>query len=85
VAQHKAAVLDSLTLEKWVPYQEEHSLDVAVVYSAEWNILAALMENSYLESGHQCFFFLELLWVYEAGHFPCGWRGKWPQGKLVVY
>ena len=43
------------------------------------------MENSYLSSGHRCFFFLELLMVYEAGHFPCGWRGDWPDGKLIVY
>jgi hypothetical protein len=43
------------------------------------------MENAYLGSGHSCFFFLELLTVYEAGHFPCGWVGDWPRGKLVVY
>jgi hypothetical protein len=51
----------------------------------QWDILAALMEHAYLGSGHRCFFFLELLSVYEAGHFPCGWIGPWPQGKLVVY
>jgi hypothetical protein len=43
------------------------------------------MENSYLQSGHSAFFFLELLTVYESGHFPCGWQGEWPQGKLLVY
>lgn len=85
VAQHKAAVVNPLTAEWWEPYRQEHGLDIAVVHSVQWDILGALMENSYLGSGHRCFFFLELLWVYEAGHFPCGWRGKWPRGGLVVY
>jgi len=46
--------------------------------------LGALMGNSYLDTHHPAHFFLELLWVYEAGHFPCGWLGDWPSGKLIV-
>jgi hypothetical protein len=56
-----------------------------LIQGLRWDILGALMENSYLRSGHAAFFFLELLMVYEAGHFPCGWRGNWPQGELLVY
>jgi hypothetical protein len=43
------------------------------------------MENAYLDCNHNSFFFLELLTVYEAGHLPCGRRGRWPEGKLVVF
>jgi hypothetical protein len=85
VDKHKAAVVKKLTEEKWVPYQRRHGLEMAFVHSVQWDVLGALMENTYLGSGHQCFFFLELLSVYEAGHFPCGWRGEWPRGKLIVY
>jgi hypothetical protein len=85
VAAYKAGVIDPLTEQRLIPYQTRHGLDVAVVYSVQWDILSALMENSYLGGGHAAFFFLELLWVYEAGHFPCGWHGQWPQGSLVVY
>ena len=85
VAEHKAVVLNRLTEEKWIPYQQSHALDDVIVQCAQWDVLGALMENSYLSSEHRCFFFLELLSVYEAGHLPCGWRGEWPQGKLVVY
>jgi hypothetical protein len=85
VAEHKAGVLDRLTDEKWIPCQQSRGLDIAVVHSVQWDVLGALMENSYLGSGHRCFFFLELLSVYGAGHFPCGWRGDWPQGALVAY
>jgi hypothetical protein len=85
VGGFKEAVLNPLTEERWEPYRRRHGLDVVVVHSVQWDALGALMENTYLGSGHRCFFFLELLTVYEAGHFPCGWVGEWPQGKLVVY
>jgi hypothetical protein len=85
VEQFKAEVVNPLTEEKWVPFQQKHGLGITLVHSVQWNILSALMENAYLGSGHRCFFFRELLWVYEAGHFPCGWRGEWPQGKLVIF
>jgi hypothetical protein len=85
VDRFKSAVLNPLTEERWEPYRRRNGLDVAVVHSAHWDVLGALMENVYLRSGHRCFFFLELLSVYEAGHFPCGWVGEWPQGNLVVY
>jgi hypothetical protein len=26
----------------------------------------------------------DLLRVYERGRFPCGWKGEWPNGKLIV-
>jgi hypothetical protein len=38
-----------------------------------------------VRSGHSAFFFLELLTIYQAGHFPCGWQGEWPKGKLLLY
>lgn len=85
VNHHKAVLINPLTERHWGPYQQAHRLGRAVVQSVRWDILGALMENSYMGSGHRCFFFLELLSVYEAGHFPCGWRGEWPSGKLVVY
>lgn len=85
VERHKIAVIDPLAERAWEPYLLKRELDPAILHSMRWDILSALMENSYLGSGHRCFFFLELLMVYEAGHFPCGWHGDWPDGKLVVY
>jgi hypothetical protein len=63
----------------------QHDLDITIVHSSRWNALGALMENSYINSGHSAFFFLEMLMIYEAGHFPCGWRGQWPKGTLLIY
>ena len=85
VVSHKNAVVNPLTDTILIPFQSKHGLDIVLVHSVQWDILGALMENSYLSSGHRAFFFLELLMIYEAGHFPCGWDGEWPHGKLWVY
>ncbi len=85
VRAHKASIVTSLTDSILKPLQTEHDLDIAVIRKVHWDILGALMENSYLSSGHKAFFFLELFLVYEAGHFPCGWIGNWPHGKLRLY
>lgn len=85
VIKHKEDVVTPLSETVLLPFQQRHSLDVAVVQSVQWDVLGALMANTYLSSGHRSFFFLELLWVYEAGHMPCGWQGEWPVGKLLVY
>jgi hypothetical protein len=85
VLDHKASVLNPLIEQRIIPFQMMHGLDIALVHSVQWDILGALMENSYLSSGHKAFFFLELFSVYEAGHFPCGWVGEWPNGSLRVF
>ena len=85
VVRHKAELIAPLVEEKIVPFQLQQGLDVAIVHSISWDVLGALMENSYLDVRHPVHFFLELLWVYEAGHFPCGWLGDWPSGKLIVF
>lgn len=81
----KMTAIDPLASENWEPVRANEGLGIEFIHSVKWDVLGALMENAYLQSGHRCFFFLELLLVYEAGHFPCGWTGKWPKGKLVIY
>jgi hypothetical protein len=74
-----------LTADKLTPYRVARGLDEAIVWMVQSDIHGAWMENAYIESGHSAFFFLELLRVFEAGHFPCGWEGQWPQGTLLVF
>lgn len=81
VDRHKEKVLKPL-LKK---LKKERRLGQVVLDSISWDVLSALMESSYLPSRHPCFFFLELLEVYAAGHLPCGWEGEWPQGGLIVF
>ena len=33
----------------------------------------------------ECTYFREQLPWFHAGHFPCGWDGDWPSGRMRVY
>jgi hypothetical protein len=57
--------------------------DVIAVYST-WDTLSAVMTDKF-KSYSPPTFFLDLLPVFEKGHFPCGWQGEWPEGDLVVF
>ena len=78
-------ILAPVVEKRWKPFFESRNLPVKLLHATDWNVGSALTEESYLNTGHRCFFFHELLLVYEAGHFPCGWIGEWPEGKLVIY
>ncbi|MEW5289573.1 hypothetical protein ABW286_10345 [Erwinia papayae] len=51
----------------------------------EWDIVHYLVEDAYKDKLKSDLFFSELLSVYESGHIPCGWNGKWPSGQLIVF
>jgi len=29
--------------------------------------------------------FYEMWYWYRTGHWPCGWEGEWPEGRLIVF
>jgi hypothetical protein len=49
-----------------------------------WHILGACMETEYSDIVPAGQSYTLARW-YIAGHLPCGWRGEWPEGKLIVY
>jgi hypothetical protein len=65
-------------------YVWAHKLENVVSDSARWDVISAVVEEQYWQLGAPKFF-LELFPIYELGHFPCGWRGTWPDGSLVIY
>ncbi|AEV68930.1 hypothetical protein [Acetivibrio clariflavus] len=67
-----------------VLYLENNSLKREIEDSVKWDIIHAIMEQVYAEQKEPGFF-MELLKVYEAGHLPCGWNGKWPKGELMIF
>jgi hypothetical protein len=69
----------------WRKRQKDLGLDPDLVSTLQWIVLGAAMELEYLPFGHPARFFLNLLPVLEAGHLPCGWKGRWPRGELVLY
>lgn len=51
----------------------------------EWDIIHYLVEDAYKNNLKGPFFFGGLISIYESGHIPCGWNGKWPNGQMIVY
>ena len=85
VRAHKEQVIEPVVVRGVRAALTDPAVLEVVLPSVQWDCLGALMEDSYLDTGHAAHFFLELLMIYEAGHFPCGWEGKWPRGTLLVY
>lgn len=85
VDAYREAIVNQILNEKIRPFQTGNSLEETLVWHVRGELTGALMENSFIDCGHSAFFSLELLRVYEAGHFPCGWERQWPEGRLLVY
>lgn len=79
------AFLISNVRPRLIVVQQQQGLDKEFVDTVEWNLLAAMMHDAYYRCLPKTGFFMDVLALHEAGHFPCGWEGGiWPEGKLVV-
>ena len=49
-----------------------------------WDLLSMLMESEYCDviTPH---FYAVLGFIYLDGHFPCGWEGTYPKGRMIIY
>lgn len=81
----KDRIVTPLASRVWQPFAERHGLGKVFVDSVSWDVLAAIMEHEYQNCPNRPEFFLHLLRVYQAGHFPCGWSGEWPAGQLFIW
>lgn len=52
--------------------------------AVEWDILHLCMESELADVYPPGFFASQAFW-YVRGHFPCGWKGAFPEGRLVLY
>ena len=64
-------------------FQQEHGLNPKFLDYVKWDVLGIVMEQTYKPCRVPTFF-ANLLRVYERGRFPCGWKGEWPNGRLIV-
>jgi hypothetical protein len=81
----KERLVTPLKERVWQPFAEQHGFGKALVDCVSWDVLAAIMEHEYRDCPGRPEYFLHLLRVYRAGHFPCGWSGVWPAGQLLVW
>lgn len=64
-------------------FQQQQKLPTVFCDCVRWDLLAFVMESTYKRCNPP-FFFTNLIEVYLAGRFPCGWKGEWPNGRLMV-
>jgi hypothetical protein len=62
----------------------ENKLPKVFVDTVNWDILHLCMESEYADVYPPGFYASQAYW-YLKGHFPCGWRGRFPEGRLVIY
>ncbi|MES9684504.1 hypothetical protein CN514_08615 [Bacillus sp. AFS001701] len=86
VAAEARSFINNEIVPKLELIKEQNELDQDFIGTVSWDILGAIMEETYKNCKKRPTFFLELLRIYESGNFPCGWKnGKFPEGDLVVF
>lgn len=50
-----------------------------------YDFLNLLMMEIVFSDATDCTYFREQLEWFHAGHFPCGWEGDWPIGRMRVF
>jgi hypothetical protein len=63
---------------------QEHDLPKRFEDMVQWDILGVCLEAEYADVYPPGFYADQAHW-YVRGHFPCGWEGQFPQGKLIIY
>jgi len=63
----------------------DNDLPRVFIDTVDWDILHLCMEAEFAETYPPGFYASQACW-YLKGHFPCGWRGPFPNGgRLVIY
>ena len=62
----------------------ENSLPRSFVQSVSSDMLHACIEAEYSDV-YPPGFFASLGYWYCTGRFPCGWKGDFPDGKMIIY
>lgn len=71
---------------QWKSALGQIDLDIQeVMNDISFNILAIVMADAYKEIVAIPTFFTRLLEIYEAGHLPCGWKGKKEKGAFIIF
>lgn len=60
------------------------NLSTLVINYVHWDILEIVMAYTF-EDCLEPTFYSEILKIYQNGFFPCGWRGKFPHGNMLIY
>ncbi len=84
VAEEVKKVTVPLVNNKTYEVAKENHLPQIFIDTVQWVIFHLAMEVEYADVISPGFFAAEGYW-YTHGHFPCGWEGAFPEGKLIIY
>ena len=73
-----------LVEEKMAEAKQKHDLSSAVSDAMRWIVTLTLTEAEYahvVDSGNHS----KLSFWIVNGHFPCGWKGEFPNGNPIIY
>ena len=61
-----------------------NNLPSSILNDISFNLLSIFLANHYSQYYWSNFFNM-LLNIYLSGHLPCGWKGKYPNGAIVIF
>lgn len=63
---------------------KEKKYSPEIMNDIRYNLIIIMMADFYSEF-YTSYFYTNILEIYLSGHVPCGWQGKYPSGKLIVF
>lgn len=83
VVESVKPAVQSLVLEKTKTVVTNNNLPKVFVDTVNWDILHACMEAEFADVYPPGYYASQAYW-YTKGHFPCGWRGPFPEGGMLI-
>jgi len=77
-------ITEPLVASKIEKTVKNNNLPKIIVDTVNWDILHLLMEAEFADVYPPGFYASQGYW-YVHGHFPCGWKGEFPEGILIIY
>lgn len=75
---------DPLVLSKTRSVIEVNQLPRIFLDVVRWDLLHICLESEFADYIPPRFYTAQSRW-YLDGHFPCGWKGRFPMGQVVVF
>jgi len=60
------------------------SLPESIIDDIKFNLITILMSDLFSDY-YNSEFYRQLYQIYISGHLPCGWEGKYPSGRMIVF